>query len=93
MHLTTSEIPTLYWGVIMKSNGNGTYFGVSLENVNRNDRGFVDYEKVIGLDGIILVNVVSNTESAPILGHKDIQSRISHNDGKQDDSPFSFNTL
>ncbi|KAI5121770.1 hypothetical protein M0805_009581 [Coniferiporia weirii] len=81
MHLTTSEFPYPFWGVIMKSNGNGTYFGISAENVNRNDRGFVDFEKMIGLDGIALINVVSNADSAIITGRKELQSRITHNDG------------
>ena len=81
MHLTTSEFPAPYWGVIMKSNGNGTYFGISAENVNRNDRGYVDFEKMINLDGIALINIVSNTEEATISGKKEIQSRITHNDG------------
>ena len=82
MHLTTSEIPNLYWGVIMKSNGNGTYFGVSMDYVNRNDRGYVDFEKMIGLDGIAVINVVSNPTTAPLSRRKEIQSRITHNDGQ-----------
>ena len=82
MHLTTSERPFPYWGVIMKSNGNGTYFGVSVEYVNRNDRGFVDFEKMIGLDGIALINVVADPEMATITGTKQLQSRITHNDGE-----------
>ena len=68
MYLTTSERPFPYWGVIMKSNGNGTYFGVSVEYVNRNDRGLVDFEKMIGLDGIALINVVADPEMATITG-------------------------
>ncbi|KAH8104337.1 hypothetical protein DFH11DRAFT_1733918 [Phellopilus nigrolimitatus] len=81
MHLTMSEFPSPYWGVIMKSNGNGTYFGISADNVNRNDRGFVDFEKMIGLDGIALINVVTNTENAAITRRKELSSRITHNDG------------
>jgi len=81
MHLTTSEFPNPYWGVIMKSNGNGTYFGVSVENVNRNDRGFVDFEKMIGLDGIAVINIVANPDTARVTGRKDLASRITHNDG------------
>jgi hypothetical protein len=88
MHLTTSEFPRPYWGVIMKSNGNGTYFGISLDNVNRNDRGFVDFEKMIGLDGIALVNVVSNPQEASVSGRKEIQTRITHNDGELCWRPF-----
>ncbi|KAJ7195702.1 hypothetical protein C8J57DRAFT_1547194 [Mycena rebaudengoi] len=73
--------PSPYWGSILKSNSNGTYFGLSIENVNRNEMGFVDFEKMIGLDGIALINVVSNTQEALITGRKSLQSRITHNDG------------
>ncbi|EPQ56214.1 Oligoxyloglucan reducing end-specific cellobiohydrolase [Gloeophyllum trabeum ATCC 11539] len=81
LHVTTSEPPNPYWGSILKSNSNGTYFGVALDNVNRDERGYVDFEKMIGLDGIALVNVVSNPSEAPLTGTKKLQSRITHNDG------------
>ena len=66
----------------MKSNGNGTYFGISADYVNRNDRGFVDFEKMIGLDGIAVINVIANPDAALITGRKELQTRITHNDGK-----------
>lgn len=81
MHLTTSESPNPYWGSILKSNWNGTYFGVSIDNVNRNERGFVDFEKMIGLDGIAIINIVANPNDAPLTGRKELQTRITHNDG------------
>ncbi|KAJ7281966.1 vacuolar protein sorting/targeting protein 10 [Mycena rebaudengoi] len=81
LHMTMSEYPSPFWGNILKSNSNGTYFGLSIENVNRNEKGFVDFEKMIGLDGIALINVVSNTQEALITGRKSLQSRITHNDG------------
>lgn len=81
--MTMSEPPSPYWGNILKSNWNGTYYGLSIENVNRDDRGFVDFEKMIGLDGIALANVVSNPHEAAVSGRKSLQSRITHNDGEQ----------
>jgi hypothetical protein len=81
LHITMSEPPAPYWGAILKSNSNGTYFGISLENVNRDVRGFVDFEKMIGLDGIAFVNIVSNPELAAVTGVKALQTRITHNDG------------
>lgn len=81
LHMTMSEPPAPYWGTILKSNSNGTYFGISIENVNRNTAGYVDFEKMVGLDGIALINVVSNPEEAVHSGRKAIQSRITHNDG------------
>lgn len=77
-----SEPPSPYWGHILKSNSNGTYFGLSIENVNRDERGFVDFEKMIGLDGIALINVVANPQDAAISGRKLLQTRITHNDGE-----------
>ncbi|TFK37398.1 vacuolar protein sorting/targeting protein 10 [Crucibulum laeve] len=81
LHMTMSETPAPFWGNILKSNSNGTYFGVSIENVNRNDRGYVDFEKMIGIDGIALINIVSNPGEATVSGNKRLQSRITHNDG------------
>ncbi|KAI0351364.1 Oligoxyloglucan reducing end-specific cellobiohydrolase [Trametes cingulata] len=81
LHVTTSEPPAPYWGNILKSNSNGTYFGLSLPNVNRNNDGYVDFEKMINLDGIALVNVVSNPSEAPLTGRKLLQTMITHNDG------------
>ena len=83
LHMTMSEAPAPFWGNILKSNSNGTYFGLALENVNRDERGYVDFEKMIGLDGIALVNIVSNPTDATLSGHKQLQSRITHNDGMQ----------
>ncbi|KAK2467352.1 hypothetical protein APHAL10511_000587 [Amanita phalloides] len=80
-HMTMSEPPAPFWGTILKSNSNGTYFGIALERVNRDERGYVDFEKVIGLDGIALVNVVSNAGEATVTGKKQLQTRITHNDG------------
>ncbi|KAJ7657814.1 vacuolar protein sorting/targeting protein 10 [Mycena polygramma] len=79
IHMTMTELP--YWGNVLKSNSNGTYFGLSAENVNRDGRGYVDFEKMIGLDGIALANVVSNADEALLTKRKVLQSRITHNDG------------
>jgi len=49
--------------------------------VNRDERGYVDFEKAIGLDGIALANIVSNPQEAAVWGNKSLQSRITHNDG------------
>lgn len=69
------------WGSIFKSNSNGTYYNLAVDYVNRDGRGYTDFEKMIGLDGIAVINVVSNPNDAVISGQKHLQSRISHNDG------------
>ncbi|KAF9457576.1 Oligoxyloglucan reducing end-specific cellobiohydrolase [Collybia nuda] len=81
LHMTMSEPPSPYWGNLLKSNSNGTYFGLSIENVNRDERGFVDFEKMIGLDGIAIINIVANAREAAVSGRKLLQTRITHNDG------------
>ena len=83
LHVTVSEPPAPAWGNILNSNSNGTYFSISSDYVNRNQNGYVDFEKMIGLDGIALINVVSNPHEAPLTKRKLLQTRITHNDGKQ----------
>ncbi|ELU44262.1 signal sequence binding protein [Rhizoctonia solani AG-1 IA] len=52
LHVTMSDKRGAEWGNVLKSNSNGTYYGLSLEAVNRNAQGYVDFEKLVGLDGI-----------------------------------------
>lgn len=81
LHVTMSQAKGAEWGNVLKSNSNGTYFGLSLDHVNRNSRGYVDFEKVIGLDGIAVMNIVTNPDDAAVSGKKKLQTRITHNDG------------
>ncbi|KAG8814363.1 vacuolar protein sorting/targeting protein PEP1, partial [Serendipita sp. 399] len=81
LHVTMSTEPQAEWGNLLKSNSNGTYYGLSLAHVNRNGAGYVDYEKMIGINGVILVNIVTNTDDVRHTKVKKLQTRISHNDG------------
>lgn len=81
LHVTTHPDLGSEWGTLFKSNWNGTYYSPTIEYVNRNSKGFVDFEKMIGLDGIAVINVVSNPEEAALSSNKKLQSRITHNDG------------
>ncbi|RXK41140.1 signal sequence binding protein [Tremella mesenterica] len=81
LHLTMNSAQNKEWGHIFKSNSNGTYYGLSAEHVNRNSAGYVDFEKMTGLDGIAVINIVSNPTEADTTGRKKIQTRITHNDG------------
>lgn len=92
MHVTISEAPNPYWGNILKSNSNGTYFGLSMDYVNRDERGYVDFEKMIGLDGIVIINVVSNPGNATLTGGKELRTLISHNDGAWPDRVLRWST-
>ncbi|GAP90511.1 putative vacuolar protein sorting targeting protein pep1 [Rosellinia necatrix] len=69
------------YGSILKSNSNGTSYVLSISSVNAGDGWYVDFEKMLGLEGVALVNTVANqdSDSEP----KNLQTRISHNDGAQ----------
>ncbi|SCV04049.1 LAMI_0H13036g1_1 [Lachancea mirantina] len=82
-HLTTENRNGQQFGVLMKSNSNGTSF-VTLERaVNRGPQGFVDFEKLEGLEGIILINTVSNADSIRNGNRegKKLKTKITFNDG------------
>ncbi|KAJ9111054.1 hypothetical protein QFC19_001252 [Naganishia cerealis] len=81
LHVTMNDQPGNEWGSIFKSNSNGTYYSLVVEHVNRDLRGYTDFEKMIGLDGIALINVVANPDAAGISGNKKLRTLITHNDG------------
>ncbi|POR36559.1 Vacuolar protein sorting/targeting protein 10 [Tolypocladium paradoxum] len=69
------------YGSIIKSNSNGTSYVLSASNVNCNEETYVDFEKVSGLEGVTLINVVTNTDKKE--KKKVLQTKISHNDGSE----------
>ncbi|CCG23030.1 Pep1 protein [Candida orthopsilosis Co 90-125] len=81
MHVTTSSQNGFEYGSLLKSNSNGTYFVLALDNVNRNEDGFVDFDRIDGLEGTILANIVSNYKDGK--GPKKLQTLISRNDGSE----------
>ncbi|CUS21194.1 LAQU0S02e08196g1_1 [Lachancea quebecensis] len=82
-HLTTEMAEGSEYGALMKSNSNGTSFVVLERAVNRGPSGFVDFEKVQGLEGIIMINTVLNANevSSGSGVQKKLKSKISFNDG------------
>ena len=70
------------YGSIMKSNSNGTSYVLSISHVNCDDRFYADFEKMLGLEGVALVNVLANKDlksGEP----KQLQTKITHNDGAE----------
>jgi hypothetical protein len=82
LHVTANNVEGAENGPIIKSNSNGTSYVLSLSAVNRNRLGYVDFEKLPGLEGVAVVNVVSNVHEAP-KGPKKLRTMITHNDGAQ----------
>lgn len=70
-------------GMLYRSDSSGRYFVLSLENTNKNFAGIVDYERVQGVEGIVLANIVSNPTvlDGDYPEAKKVESRISFNDG------------
>jgi hypothetical protein len=73
-------------GALYKSNDNGTFYHISLDNTNGNSMGYVDFEKMQGVDGIILANQVINADEL-VGGARDVtkqvRTMISWDDGGQ----------
>ncbi|ODV78209.1 vacuolar protein sorting/targeting protein 10 [Suhomyces tanzawaensis NRRL Y-17324] len=76
MHVTTSDKDGQEFGSLLKSNSNGTFYVTSLEQVNRDTRGYVDYDRIEGLEGVIISNTVVSEGGA-----KKLKTHITHNDG------------
>ncbi|KAF1809627.1 vacuolar protein sorting/targeting protein 10 [Eremomyces bilateralis CBS 781.70] len=80
MHVTVNNNPEQEYGTIVKSNSNGTAYVLSLNEVNRNREGYVDFEKT-SLEGVAIVNVVDNVQEVLQGARKKKSTLITHNDG------------
>jgi photosystem II stability/assembly factor-like uncharacterized protein len=67
-------------GTIIKSNSNGTSYVVSADYVNCDENSYADFERVAGLEGLTLINIVANSGKDE---KKQLQTKISHNDGAE----------
>ncbi|KAJ2481004.1 vacuolar protein sorting/targeting protein PEP1 [Coemansia sp. RSA 2131] len=81
MHVTKSTEPGSEWGTLYTSNSNGTYYRRSLEYVNRDESGLVDFERIRGLEGIALANIVSNPQTAHNGTPKRLRSMVTMDGG------------
>ncbi|KAF9114475.1 vacuolar protein sorting/targeting protein PEP1 [Mortierella sp. AM989] len=85
LDVAKSNVEGREYGRLFKSNSNGTYYSLQLDNTNRNTNAYgyqmVDWEKLGGIEGIILANQVVNTASLAKDGEKHVRSLISFNDG------------
>lgn len=83
MHVTVNSEPGTEYGALLKSNSNGTDYVMSLENVSRNSLGFVDFEKMHGLEGVAFANVAKVVPGKNQGNKKLYKSMITHNDGAE----------
>ena len=69
-------------GTLFVSNSNGTFFVQSLKDTNRNEAGYVDYERIYGVEGVGLANAVSNAKEVEGRGDaKRLKTYITFDDG------------
>ena len=83
LHVTVGSLPDWEYGKIMKSNSNGTSYVLSIDLVNRNREGYVDFEKMQQVEGVAMVNVVTNKNEEDSGKGKKLRSMITHNDGAE----------
>lgn len=83
LHVTVNDVEHGEFGSIIKSNSNGTSYVMSIDKVNRNKVGYVDFEKMLGLEGVAVVNIVANAEQAKDGSTKKLKTMITHNDGAE----------
>ncbi|KAI9819558.1 MAG: vacuolar protein sorting/targeting protein PEP1 [Pycnora praestabilis] len=83
LHVTVNTLADYEYGTIIKSNSNGTSYVLSLNGVNRNFAGYVDFEKMEGIEGVAIVNIVDNIEEAANGQAKELKTMITHNDGAE----------
>lgn len=81
LFVRTEGLADRQYGSVIKSNSNGTSYVLSAANVNCNEETYVDFEKVAGLEGVTLINVVTNAGRGE--RRKTLQTKISHNDGSE----------
>ncbi|PIA15261.1 Oligoxyloglucan reducing end-specific cellobiohydrolase, partial [Coemansia reversa NRRL 1564] len=63
LHVTKNNHAGAEWGSIYASNSNGTFYRRSLEHVNRDENGLVDFERIRALEGVAIANIVANTDA------------------------------
>jgi hypothetical protein len=69
-------------GTLFMSNSNGTFFVESLKDTNRNEMGFVDFERIYGVEGVGMANVVMNPVDVEGRGSpKRLKTYITFDDG------------
>jgi hypothetical protein len=82
LHVTDYDVDGHRFGHILKSNSNGTDYVLSAANANRGRTGYVDFEKMQGLEGVAFINVVGNSDDVRKNGaEKKLKSKITHSDG------------
>lgn len=68
-------------GTLFISNTNGVFYSHSISNTFRDRNGYVDFEKILGLDGVAMINIVSNEKEALLGDLPKRQTMITYTNG------------
>jgi hypothetical protein len=90
MHVTTSAKRNQEWGTIYSSNWNGTYYRQSLTMVNRDTKGYVDFERIAGIEGVAMANQVINSDQVMLGEPKQLRSLITYDNGMNQHTLATF---
>ncbi|KAJ2614366.1 vacuolar protein sorting/targeting protein PEP1 [Coemansia sp. RSA 1365] len=84
LHVTKNNHAGAEWGSIYSSNSNGTFYRRSLEHVNRDENGLVDFERIRALEGVAIANIVANPDAVSKYNRpKLLQSMITVDGGSR----------
>ncbi|KAF2013085.1 vacuolar protein sorting/targeting protein 10 [Aaosphaeria arxii CBS 175.79] len=81
LHVTVNPREDQEYGALIKSNSNGTSYVMTHKHVNRNTAGYVDFEKMQGIEGVAVINTVANADKVDGGAKKEKKTLITHNDG------------
>lgn len=81
LYVQTSNVKDHEFGALLKGNFNGTLFSTVLNNVNANEEGIIDFEKIDTLEGLLIANIVKNSEDVINGQEKQIITKFSYNNG------------
>ncbi|KAL1861712.1 vacuolar protein sorting/targeting protein PEP1 [Diaporthe australafricana] len=81
LFVATQTSDDVQHGDIMKSNSNGTSYVMSISGVNCDRNYYVDFEKMLGLEGVTMANIYANRDKTN--EPKKLRTQISHNDGAE----------
>jgi hypothetical protein len=81
LNVRTSSKYGSEWGTLFISNKEGNMFSVSVDNVNQNFDGFVDYEPILGMPGLAVINQVANPEESSGGMKKKLKTLVTYNQG------------
>ncbi|KAL2819880.1 hypothetical protein BDW59DRAFT_151241 [Aspergillus cavernicola] len=81
LYVQAGNMPGAEYGSIVKSNSNGTTYVLSLNAVNQDAKGYVDFERMQALEGVVMANIVSNIDELSDGVPKKLRTMITHNDG------------